>query len=238
MALDGYGAPARPTGMIHSGFRPSDDACVYPFLVPANLFVVTVLRELAEVAGQARRDAALASDARTLAAEIAAGLASHGTMRLTDGADVWAYEVDGYGNTLFMDDANAPSLSALAWLGCVEPTDPRWQRTAAAAWSSRNPYFFRGHAGEGIGGPHVGLDWIWPMSLIVRALAGADDATVRSCLRTLRDTDADTGFIHESFDANDPTRFTRHWFAWANSLFGALIVQLADRRPALLSEPL
>ncbi|WP_442678942.1 glycoside hydrolase family 125 protein [Sphingomonas sp. ASY06-1R] len=238
MALDGYGAPARPTGMIHSGFRPSDDACVYPFLVPANLFVVTVLRELAEVAGQARRDAALASDARTLAAEIAAGLASHGTMRLTDGADVWAYEVDGYGNTLFMDDANAPSLSALAWLGCVEPTDPRWQRTAAAAWSSRNPYFFRGHAGEGIGGPHVGLDWIWPMSLIVRALAGADDATVRSCLRTLRDTDADTGFIHESFDANDPTHFTRSWFAWANSLFGALIVQLADHRPALLGEPL
>ena len=159
-------------------------------------------------------------------------------MRLADGSEVWAYEVDGFGNALFMDDANVPSLSALAYLGCIPATDPLWRRTAAAAWSGHNPYFFRGRAGEGVGGPHVGLGQIWPMSLIVRALSGTDDATIRQCLRTLRDTDADTGFMHESFDQNDPTRFTRHWFAWANGLLGELIVHLADTRPALLGAPL
>lgn len=238
MPLDGWGNPTRPCGLIHSGFRPSDDACVYPFLIPANLFAVTALRELAVVANEARRDAALAGEATALADEVAGALRQHGTMRLSDGSQVWAYEVDGFGNALFMDDANAPSLSSLAYLGCVAVDDPLWRRTAAAAWSGDNPYFFRGRAGEGIGGPHVGLGQIWPMSLIVRALAGADDATVRQCLRTLRDTDAGTGFIHESFDRNDPTHFTRSWFAWANGLFGELIVRLADTRPHLLGAPL
>ena len=238
MPLDGYGNPTRPNGLIHSGFRPSDDACVYPFLIPSNLFAVTALRELATVANEAKGDAALATDATMLAAEVAAALNAHGRMRLADGSEVWAYEVDGFGNALFMDDANVPSLSALAYLGCIPATDPLWRRTAAAAWSGHNPYFFRGRAGEGVGGPHVGLGQIWPMSLIVRALSGTDDATIRQCLRTLRDTDADTGFMHESFDQNDPTRFTRHWFAWANGLLGELIVHLADTRPALLGAPL
>jgi len=137
---------------------------------------------------------------------------------------------------MFMDDANVPSLSGLGYLGCVSMTDPLWQRTRRAAWSEANPYFFRGRAGEGIGGPHVGLRWIWPMSLIVRALSATDDATIRACLRTLRDTDAGTGFIHEAFDQDDPAKFTRHWFAWANGLFGELIVTLAHTRPHLLQD--
>ncbi|WP_294392300.1 glycoside hydrolase family 125 protein [uncultured Sphingomonas sp.] len=238
MPLDGYGNPSRPVGLIHSGYRPSDDACIYPFLIPSNLFAVTALRELATVAHEARGDTALANDAMALAAEVAAALDAHGRMRLPDGSEVWAYEVDGFGNVLFMDDANVPSLSSLAYLGCVPTDDPLWRRTAAAAWSGHNPYFFHGRAGEGIGGPHVGLGQIWAMSVIVRAISGADDATVRACLRTLRDTEANTGFMHESFDQDDPRQFTRHWFAWANGLFGELIVQLADTRPALLGASL
>ena len=232
--LWGHGAPTRPVGLIHSGFRPSDDACLYPFLIPSNLFAVTALRELARVAGEARGDAALAQDATALAAEVEAALKAHGTMRLRDGREVWAYEVDGYGNAVFMDDANVPSLSGLAYLGCVSPADPLWQATQAAAWSDANPWFFTGKAGEGIGGPHVGAGQIWPMSLIVRALTATDDATIRTALRTLRDTDGGTGFIHESFDRDDPATFTRAWFAWANGLFGELIVHLAQTRPAIL----
>ena len=155
-------------------------------------------------------------------------------MRLPDGREVWAYEVDGYGNALFMDDANIPSLSGLAYLGCVRPNDARWRRSAAAAWSPANPWFFRGRSAEGIGGPHVGARQIWPMSLIVRALSATDDATILACLRTLKATHAGTGFIHESFDQDDPAKFTREWFAWANGLFGELIVALAAHRPHLL----
>ncbi len=236
--LWGYGAPTKPVGLIHSGFRPSDDACLYPFLIPSNLFAVTALRELAIVAGEARKDAALAQQATDLAAEVEAALRQYGTMRLRDGREVWAYEVDGFGNALFMDDANVPSLSGLAYLGCVAPADPLWQRTQAAAWSDANPYFFKGTAGEGIGGPHVGLGQIWPMSLTIRALSSSDDATIRACLKTLRDTDGGTGFIHESFDQDDPAKFTRAWFAWANGLFGELIVHLARTRPALLKATL
>ena len=236
--LWGHGAPTRPVGLIHSGFRPSDDACQYPFLIPGNLFAVTALRELATVASEARHDAALAQDAMALATEVAAALKAYGTMRLRDGSEVWAYEVDGFGNAVFMDDANVPSLSGLAYLGCVDAADPLWQHTQAACWSEANPWFFRGKAGEGIGGPHVGRGQIWPMSLIIRALSAADDATIRTCLRTIRDTDGGTGFIHESFDQDNPATFTRAWFAWANGLFGELIVHLAATRPALLKAPL
>jgi meiotically up-regulated gene 157 (Mug157) protein len=238
MALEGWGNPAKPNGLIQCGFRPSDDACVYPYLIPSNLFAVTTLRELAVVASEARHDTALAADATALANEVEAALVAHGRMRLRDGSEVWAYEVDGFGNAVFMDDANVPSLSALAYMGCVPATDPLWRRTAQAAWSDANPYFFKGSKTEGIGGPHVGLGQIWPMSLVVRALSGADDATVRACLRMLRDTEANTGFIHEAFDKDDPAKFTRSWFAWANGLFGELIVQLANTRPTLLASAL
>ncbi|WP_380788548.1 glycoside hydrolase family 125 protein [Sphingomonas sp. R86521] len=238
MPLEGWGNPARANGLIQSGFRPSDDACQYPYLIPANLFAVTTLRELAVVASEAAHDTALATEATALATEVEAALVAHGRMRLRDGREVWAYEVDGFGNAIFMDDANVPSLSALAYMGCVAPTDPLWRRTADAAWSDANPYFFKGAKAEGIGGPHVGLGQVWPMSLIIRALSASDDATIRACLRMIRDTDADTGFIHEAVDQDDPAKFTRSWFAWANGLFGELIVHLAATRPSLLAASL
>lgn len=236
--LWGHGNPTRPVGLIHSAFRPSDDACLYPFLIPANLFAVTTLRELAVLAVEARPDPGLAAQATALADEVEAALRQWGTMHLRDGREVWAYEVDGFGNAVFMDDANAPSLSSLAYLGCVSSTDPLWRRTRDAAWSPDNPWFFKGRAAEGIGGPHVGQGQIWPMSLIIRALSSDDPAVIRACLRQLRDTDAATGFMHEAFDQDDPTRFTRSWFAWANGLFGELILHLDQTAPALLQETL
>lgn len=238
LMLDGYGAPTRPVGLIHSGFRPSDDACVYPFLIPSNYFAVTALRELAVVAKAARGDAALAAEAVALADEVDAALRQYARMRLPDGSEVIPFEVDGFGNALFMDDANVPSLSALAYLGCLPANDPLFQRTAAAAWSEHNPYWSRGRVVEGIGGPHVGLGQVWPMSLVMRALSSSDDATIRSCLRMIRDSDGGTGFIHEAVDHDDPSKFTREWFAWANGLFGELIVHLADTRPQLLAQAL
>ncbi len=237
MPLDGYGPPSRPIGLIHCGFRPSDDACVLPFLIPSNIFAVRALRQLAELATRARPDAALAADASALADEVEAALRLHGMTKGADGQPVWAYEVDGYGNAIFMDDANVPSLSGLAYLGAVKADDPLWRRTAARAWSKDNAYFFTGKAAEGIGSPHTGLREIWPMSIVMHALNAletGDDATVARSLAALKATHGGTGFMHESFNQDDGAKFTRSWFAWANGLFGELIVDVAAKNPALL----
>lgn len=235
LMLDGYGAPSRANGMIHSMFRPSDDACVYPLFVPANLFAVTSLRQLATMTEAIHHDADFAADCRALADEVERATHQYGQIRDSDGQAFWAYEVDGYGNQLFIDDANAPGLLSLAYLGCCERDDPRFRRSRQLAWSERNPYFFRGRAAEGVGGPHAGLRMIWPMAIIQYALASDDDAEIGRCLHWLKTTHAGTGFIHEAFDQDDPTTFTRHWFAWANTLFGELIVDLAQRKPQLLA---
>lgn len=231
----GYGAPTRKVGLIHSMFRPSDDSTVLPFLIPSNLFAVSALGMLAQVHREARGDTAAAQDCLALAAEVQAALDAHGKMPDGQGGEVWAYEVDGYGNAIFMDDANVPSLSGLALLGAADRNDPLFRRSAALAWSKRNPYFFEGSAGKGIGGPHVGMDMIWPMSIIVHARNSDDDATILQCLRWLKATHAGTGFMHESFHKDDPTNFTRKWFAWTNGLFGELILDIARRKPSLLA---
>ena len=234
LMLDGYGNPARPNGMIHSMFRPSDDACLYPLFVPANLFAVTSLRQLAQMSRGIHHDEAFASECTALADEVEQAVHRDGRMRDEQGQEHWAYEIDGYGNQVFMDDANAPSLLSLAYLGCCDRKDPLYQRTRNRAWSEHNPYFFKGRAAEGIGGPHEGLRMIWPMSLMMYAQTSDDPVQISQCLRWLRDTDAGTGFMHETFDQDDPAHFTRAWFAWANTLFGELIVDLHRTRPALL----
>ncbi|WP_353230470.1 glycoside hydrolase family 125 protein [Novosphingobium sp.] len=236
LMLNGQGAPTQKIGLIHSMFRPSDDACVYPFLIPANLFAVQALRWLAQIAGMVLHDAALANDALALAAEVEAALARAG--RVGSGADaVWAYEVDGFGNTLFMDDANAPSLSSLAYLGAVPRNDAVFRRTEARAWSSANPYFFAQGGHSGIGGPHAGAGMIWPMSLMIRALSSDDPRVVAACIAQLKTSHAGTGFMHEAFEAGNPTHYTRPWFAWANGLFGEMVIDLAARMPRLLALP-
>ncbi|HEX7816260.1 glycoside hydrolase family 125 protein, partial [Dyella sp.] len=231
--LHGYGNPTRPVGMIHAMFRPSDDATLYPFNIPGNLFAVTSLRQLATMLRNLFQDEAQASECEALANEIQQAVQEHGVIR-DDQGDLWAYEVDGYGNKLFMDDANVPSLLALPYLESCKLDDARYQRTRAAVWSARNPYFFKGSAGEGIGGPHEGLRMIWPMSIMMRAFTSSNEAEIAQCLRALKATHAGSGFMHEAFDQDDTATFTRSWFAWANTLFGELIVETAQKYPAVL----
>jgi len=236
--LAGYGNPTRPNGMIHSMFRPSDDACTYPLFVPANLFAVRSLRQLAQMSRGLHQDAAFAGECEALANEVEQAVHKDGRMHDDAGREFWAYEIDGFGNQLFMDDANVPSLLGLPYLGCCDRNDPLYRHTRELVWSPRNPYFFRGKAAEGIGGPHEGLRMIWPMSIMMYAQTSSDLAEVRQCLKWLRDTDAGTGFIHETFDQDDPAHFTRSWFAWANTLFGELILDVHQRYPALLRSAL
>jgi meiotically up-regulated gene 157 (Mug157) protein len=236
--LSGFGNPARPNGMIFSMFRPSDDACIFPLFVPANLFAAKALGQLAELAAHAAQDTALAARASALSDEVAQATTQHGRVNHPHLGKIWAYEVDGYGGQLLLDDANAPGLVTLAYLGICPTSDAVYQRTRAFALSDANPYFFRGTAAEGVGGPHIGLNSIWPMSIMYCAFTSTDDAEILECLRWLRDTTAGTGFMHESFNKDNPSKFTRSWFAWANTLFGELMLTLADQKPALLAAPL
>ena len=135
-----------------------------------------------------------------------------------------------------MDDANVPSLLAMPYLGDVSINDPVYQNTRRFVWSNSNPYFFKGRAGEGIGGPHIGYDMIWPMSIMMKAFTSQEDTEIKECIIMLMNTDADTGFIHESFHKDNPDNFTRDWFAWQNTLFGELILKLiADGKLDLLN---
>ena len=232
--FNGLGNPTRPVGMIHSAFRPSDDACVYPYLIAANLFAIVALKQLAEIFSTVLSDRNFAGECRTLAQQITDAVNTYGKALSKKQGTVYAYEVDGFGNQLLMDDANVPSLLALPYLGCCALADPLYRRTRALILSNDNPYFFRGKAAEGIGGPHVGLNMIWPLGMIVRAMTSTDDREILYCLRMLKNTHAGTGFMHEAFDKDDPKKFTRSWFAWANTMFGELIVKLHEQRPQLL----
>ncbi|MBW8733985.1 MAG: glycoside hydrolase family 125 protein, partial [Asticcacaulis sp.] len=205
------------------------------FLVPSNHFAVASLRNLAQMASAVGLGDGFALDCKALADEVTAALMVWGRTHLPSGETVWAYEVDGYGNAIFMDDANTPGLLGLPYLGCCGKSDPLYLATRRAVWSTANPYFFSGTAASGIGGPHIGRDMVWPMSLMMYALTATSDDDIRLSLRTLKTTHAGTGFMHEAFHKDDPARFTRPWFAWANTLFGELILDVYKRKPQLLA---
>ena len=223
---DGYGAPVKPVGLIASMFRPSDDATILPFLVPSNFMAVTSLRRAAEVLRNVNHDEGLATQCETLAQEVHDALMEYAVVDHPKYGKVYAYEVDGFGNHLLMDDPNVPSLLALPYMGDVAVDDSIYQNTRRFLWSDDNPTFFRGKAGEGIGGPHIGYDMVWPMSIMMRAFTSQDEKEIRECMDMLMQTDAGTGFIHESFHKDDATHYTRPWFAWQNTLFGELVLHL------------
>ncbi|HVJ07392.1 MAG TPA: glycoside hydrolase family 125 protein [Acidisarcina sp.] len=232
---DGRGNPTRKIGLIHSAFRPSDDSCLFPFLVPSNMFARTSLDQLAVIAREVLHDASLESSAKSLSAQLAKALEEYAITEHPKHGRIFAYEIDGYGNRLWMDDANAPGLVSLAYLGCLDRKDSLYQNTRNFALSEDNPYYMRGKYAEGVGGPHTGPGTIWPLSIIMRALTSTDSAEIKNCIEMLMRTDAGTGFMHESLDPNNPGKFTRSWFAWCNSLFGEMIATMADQHPDLLS---
>lgn len=236
---DGYGNASRPIGLIHSIFRPSDDATVFPFYVPSNWFAVVSFRQLATMIDQMHKnEAAFASDCRALSNEVEGALKQHAIYNHPKYGKIYALEVDGYGNYLLQDDANVPNLLGLPYLGAFPASDPIYKNTRRFVLSADNPYFFKGKAAEGIGSPHTLVQNIWPMSLIMRGLTSTDDTEILAQLRQLKKNHAGTGFMHESFNQDDPTKFTRKWFAWANTLFGEFVLKVAAERPHLLSKPL
>lgn len=227
---NGQGTPVCNTGMTWGGFRPSDDPCSFHFLVPSNMFAVVTLGYLEEIVDKFYpSERAFRQEVTKLKEEIDAGI--HQYAVVNEKEPMYAYEVDGCGSANLMDDANVPSLLSIDYLGYTSPFDPDGRiaaNTRKFILSSKNPFFFEGTAATGIGSPHTQANSIWPMSLIMQALSSSDLAEINDLVDTLEATDAGTNFMHESFNKNNPSRFSRTWFAWANSLFSELIIKHLD----------
>ncbi|ULQ56975.1 glycoside hydrolase family 125 protein [Flavihumibacter rivuli] len=233
--LAGYGYPVKPVGLICSIFRPSDDATIYPFLVPANFFAIVSLRQAAEMLNSIHKNTQLANECTALANEVEKALQQFAIINHQQFGKVYAYEVNGFGSFNLMDDANVPSLLSLPYLNAVKNTDPIYRNTRKLLLSENNPFFFKGKVAEGIGGPHAGMFMIWPLSITMRGLTATTGEEVRQCLHYLKSTHGGTGFMHESFHKDDASKFTRKWFAWANTLFGELVLHTSQQYPQILS---
>jgi len=224
----GKGEPVAYTGMTWSGFRPSDDACKYGYLIPANFFAVRSLEQLKEIVHALLNDNALEQRIDKLHDEIKTGIQKYAVVHHEEFGDVYAYEVDGLGNYHLMDDANVPSLLSLPYLGCIDVNDPVYQNTRRMLLSSVNPFYFEGSAAKGIGSPHTPENYVWPISLCIQGLTSNSKEEVLELLDTLQSIDADTNLMHEGVNVNDPYQFTRPWFAWANSIFAEFVIHAVE----------
>jgi meiotically up-regulated gene 157 (Mug157) protein len=211
LSHNGQGAPTAYTGMVYSAFRPSDDACMYGYLVPSNLFFLNELEQLDETLKT--------PESMSISSQIRIGLEKFAVI---DGR--YAYEVDGLGNSLSIDDANIPSLLSLPLLGCIEPGDEIYSATRDYILSAKNPYFFSGIKATGIGSQHTPHNYVWPIALAVEALTSESVEKKLGTLQLLESTDADTGHMHEAFNVDNPDEFTRPWFSWADMTYVQLVL--------------
>ncbi len=230
LVRDGRGPLVAPTGLTWSGFRPSDDATAYGYNIPGNAFAVTELGHIAVLAERVLGDDELHAEAAALADIIDGAIRAHGVVEHREHGRILAYEVDGLGNALVMDDANAPSLLSLPFLGWCDSRDPLYLRTRAAVLSPSNPFFYSGTAARGIGSPHTPGRNIWPLALAMQGLTSSDADERAELLERLCSTHAGTGLMHESFGADDPSTFTRPWFSWANAVFCEFVLDIAGLR--------
>lgn len=212
---DGMGNPVTYTGMTWSGFRPSDDACTYGYLIASNMFAVVELGHVAELLG----DCELAKEALELRAQIQEGIEKFAIVEHEKYGKVYACEADGMGNTILMDDANIPSLISIPYIGYSDADDELYQNTRKMLLSFDNPYYYEGKCAKGIGSPHTPSGYIWHLALSMQGLTSVCKDEMKEILDMMVNSDADTGHMHEGFDANDPTVFTRPWFTWSDSLF-------------------
>eukprot|EP01130_Rhizamoeba_saxonica_P003340 TRINITY_DN1417_c1_g1_i1.p1 TRINITY_DN1417_c1_g1~~TRINITY_DN1417_c1_g1_i1.p1 ORF type:complete len:429 (-),score=64.63 TRINITY_DN1417_c1_g1_i1:26-1312(-) len=234
-----HGVPGRTCGLSKGYFRPSDDAHRLPFQVASNAMVASSLEKIAKIVNNKEKECyntKLGSQVSNLALLIKSGVENYGTNNHRLYGEIYAYEVDGYGSSYLMDDATVPNLISLPYFEYIQTSKQKeiYEHTRKFTLSSYNAYYFNGTAGDGIGSPHTDFNQIWHMGILMRALTSNDDAEIEHCLEILKSSTADLWFMHESFDKNNPKQFTRSWFAWANSLFGELILKLHSERPHLI----
>lgn len=218
----GKGAKSKPCGLIWSAFRPSDDKCVYHYLIPANLMAASVFKSYAEIF-TILNDKKRAAEAAEFSDTVLKAVKNFGIYNHPKYGKIYAYETDGYNNFNLMDDANVPSLLSLPYLGCCDKSDKLYLNTRRFILSCDNPYYFEGGTACGVGSPHTPKGYIWHIGIIIQMLTCTDAEEKERCFNYLVNTDADCGVMHESFDKDNPDKFTREWFAWANTLFALAV---------------
>ena len=220
---EGKGPDYKYTGLVRSAFRPSDDRCAYPFLIPSNLFIIAAVKRLNEILSGLCIGGEYIEKGETLCREISEGIEKYCTVDSEFGK-IYAYETDGLGNYLLMDDANVPSLLSLPYLDYCDKDDAIYRNTRKFVLSKSNPFYYEGSFAKGIGSPHTPDRFIWHISLIIQALTSGNKEEIKNIFEILRNTTASTGFMHEGFDCDNPDNYTRSWFAWANTLFSIFII--------------
>lgn len=225
---EGKGAPVAYTGMTWSGFRPSDDGCQYGYLTASEMFAVVVLRYMSEMLREVCRNVSLANECDALANEIDAGIREYCVVEHDKYGQIYACETDGMGNFSMIDDANIPSLLSIPYIGYADASDEVYKNTRRFLLSKENPFYFEGKYACGIGSRHTPDGYIWHMALIMQALTSDDKDEIRALVDMIVNSDADTGYLHEGFNADNPNEFTREWFTWPCSLFAELIEKCVD----------
>lgn len=243
LPLNGVGNPVNfGTGLVRSAFRPSDDATILQFFIPANAHMVTELKRLranflnSKIPPKFEPEGFIATTDRFIE-QMEEGIKNYGVVQHPNWGSVYAYEVDGYGGNVFMDDANIPSLLSLPDMGFLDATDDVYQNTRKMVLANEgNPYYLEGEYFKGIGGPHIGIQNAWPMSQLVKIRTSDNDHEILDSLHQIMTTTANLGLMHESVHVNSPhgRDFTRSWFAWCNSEFGKTILHLALHKPHLI----
>lgn len=225
---DGAGSEVAWTGMTWSGFRPSDDACIYGYLVPSNMFAIVVLDYLREIFTTILPSEQKTAQIKQLRDEIEKGIKTYGVTTSETGEKIYAYEVDGKGSAKIMDDSNVPNLLSAPYLGYCDADDPLYLATRKVITSKENPYFYEGEYAKGIGSSHTPPEYIWPIALAMEGMTTTSKAEKERILNTLVACDGGTNLMHEGFDVNNPNNYTREWFSWANMMFCELVMDYFD----------
>lgn len=229
--------PVAKTGLIWSGFRPSDDRCQFNYNIPSNAMAAQALHALVEIATTVMNDTATAQTATQLENDVRAAITKYGVARTQDGQLVWAYEIDGLGKAIVVDDANLPSLMSLPYYGFLSVHESLYQTTRARLLSPKNPYYFSGSLITGIGSPHTPKNMVWPLSLIAQALTSTSQADFDFALQNLINSNYGTSGLHESVNVDDASNFTRSDFGWPNAMFVEMALNRWNQVPELPRVP-
>lgn len=224
LSREGKGALVKSNiGLIWSGFRPSDDACAYGYFIPANMFASVILGHISEIAENVYGDLELAKEAAAFSKEVRDAIEKYAVIPCSE-KDYYAYEVDGFGQYLVMDDANIPSLLSMPFLGWCDKEEEKYLNTRAVVLSEQNPYYYKGKYLCGVGSPHTPAGYVWDIAVAVQGLTSSDREEQYNCIKMMVENDAGTGLMHEGVYADDPSHYTRPWFSWANSMFCELVM--------------